>query len=55
MQLQQIQHMIYEIRKQKVMLDFDLGELYEAINYLLQKDKRKTEDKERKRIGFLSK
>jgi hypothetical protein len=34
------------------MLDFDLAELYEAINYLLQKDKKVTEQKERKRIGF---
>ena len=27
-QLQQIQHKIYEIRGQKVMLDFDLAEMY---------------------------
>jgi len=30
MQLQVIQQKIYEIRGQKVMLDFDLAELYEA-------------------------
>lgn len=30
MQLQQIQNKIYEIRGQKVMLDFDLAELYET-------------------------
>ena len=30
MQLQTIQNRIYEIRNQKVMLDFDLAELYEV-------------------------
>ena len=30
MQLQKVQHKIYEIRSQKVMLDFDLAELYEV-------------------------
>jgi len=30
MQLQKIQTKIYEIREQKVMLDFDLAELYET-------------------------
>lgn len=30
MQLQKIQHKIYEVRNQKVMLDFDLAELYEV-------------------------
>ncbi|MDR0794352.1 MAG: ORF6N domain-containing protein, partial [Chitinophagaceae bacterium] len=30
MQLQTIQTKIYEVRKQKVMLDFDLAELYEV-------------------------
>ena len=30
MQLQSIQNKIYEVRGQKVMLDFDLAELYEV-------------------------
>jgi hypothetical protein len=30
MQLEKIQTKIYEIREQKVMLDFDLAELYET-------------------------
>jgi hypothetical protein len=30
MQLQKVQHKIYEIRNQKVMLDFDLSELYDV-------------------------
>ena len=30
MQLQKVQHKIHEIRSQKVMLDFDLAELYEV-------------------------
>jgi hypothetical protein len=30
MQLQKVQHKIFEIRNQKVMLDFDLAELYEV-------------------------
>jgi len=30
MELQIIQHKIYEIRGQRVMLDFDLAELYEV-------------------------
>ena len=30
MQLQTIQNKIYEVREQKVMLDFDLAELYEV-------------------------
>jgi hypothetical protein len=30
MQLQTIQNKIYEVRGQKVMLDFDLAELYEV-------------------------
>ncbi len=30
MQLQKVQHKIHEIRNQKVMLDFDLAELYEV-------------------------
>lgn len=29
-----------------------IKDVYEAINYLLQKDKQTTEQKERKRIGF---
>jgi len=98
MELQTIQNRIYEIRGQKVLLDFDLAELYEtetkrlkqivrafvflrkyalshseltqklqeleakyhkqfndifeAINYLIQKDKVEINQKERKRIGF---
>lgn len=35
MELQQIQHKIYEIRGQKVMLDFDLAELYNTETRIL--------------------
>jgi len=43
MQLEQIQTKIYEIRGQKVMLDFDLATLYEVENRAL---------KQRQRIGY---
>lgn len=36
MQLQSIQNKIYEVRGQKVMLDFDLAELYEVENRALK-------------------
>jgi hypothetical protein len=36
MQLQEIQSKIYEIRGQKVMLDFDLAELYETETKVLK-------------------
>lgn len=63
MQLQTIQNRIYEVRGQKIMFDFDLADrltelegefsdVTQAINYLLQKDKQETEQRERKRIGF---
>ena len=32
--------------------DKQFSDVYEAINYLLEKDKEETEHKERKRIGF---
>ena len=36
MQLQVIQNKIYEIRSQKVMLDFDLAEMYEVETRVLK-------------------
>ena len=36
MELQLIQSKIYEIRRQKVMLDYDLAELYEVENRALK-------------------
>lgn len=45
MQLQQIQNKIYEIRGQKVMLDFDLAELYEvptkALNQAVKRNRQR--------------
>ncbi len=32
--------------------DKQFGDVYEAMNYLLQKDNQETEQKQRKRIGF---
>jgi ORF6N domain len=42
MQLQTIQSRIYEVRGQKVMLDFDLAELYEVPTEPSHKKKCKT-------------
>jgi len=45
MQLQTIQDKIYEIRGQKVMLDFDLAELYETETRLLKRAVRRNIDR----------
>ncbi len=44
MQLQKIQSKIYEIRGQKVMLDFDLAELYEVETRILNQSVRRNID-----------
>lgn len=45
MQLQTIQSKIYEIRGQKVMLDFDLAELYEVETRVLKQAVRRNNDR----------
>src|SRR6185295_15580131 len=45
MQLQKIQTKIYEIRAQKVMLDFDLAELYEVENRSLKQAVKRNKDR----------
>ncbi len=45
MELQAIQSKIYEIRGQKVMLDFDLAKLYETETRLLKRAVRRNEDR----------
>ena len=45
MQLQAIQSKIYEIRGQKVMLDFDLAELYEVENRALKQAVKRNTDR----------
>lgn len=45
MQLQNIQNKIYEIRGQKVMLDFDLAELYEVETRVLKQAVRRNIDR----------
>jgi hypothetical protein len=42
MQLQVIQQKIYEIRGQKVMLDFDLAQLYEVETKVLNQSVKRT-------------
>lgn len=45
MQLQTIQNKIYEVRGQKVMLDFDLAELYEVETRVLKQAVRRNIDR----------
>jgi hypothetical protein len=45
MQLERIQTKIYEIRDQKVMLDFDLAELYEVENRVLKQAVKRNPDR----------
>jgi hypothetical protein len=45
MQLQAIQTKIYEVRKQKVMLDFDLAEMYEVETRVLKQAVRRNTDR----------
>ena len=45
MQLQKIETKIYEVRGQKVMLDFDLAELYEVENRALKQSVKRNIDR----------
>jgi len=45
MQLEKIQTKIYEIRGQKVMLDFDLAEMYEVENRVLKQSVKRNPDR----------
>ena len=45
MQLEKIQTKIYEIRGQKVMLDFDLSEMYEVENRALKQEVKRNPDR----------
>ena len=42
----------YKLKELEKQYNTQFKDVYEAINYLLQKDKQVTEQKERKRIGF---
>ena len=43
-----------KLKKMERKYNRHFNDFYEAINYLLQKDKQETETKERKKIGFKS-
>lgn len=45
MQLQSIQTKIYEVRGQKIMLDFDLAEMYEVENRALKQAVKRNTDR----------
>ncbi len=45
----------YKLKELENKYNKQFNDVYEAINYLLKKDKQQTENKERKRIGFKTK